>query len=132
MTEQFKDKVADKIKEYNLALLTEYPTKDNGHCFITSSMIVFADNEDETISVTFQADQKPEEVAVYTLILKEVKEAQDIFILDSFIYDNDNQYISGNEAHELVKQAIISKAFQKVAKHQVYADILKTSECFEC
>jgi len=132
LKELFKDKVAKKIDEYNLGVLTDYPTEDKGHCFITSGMIVFADNEDESISVTFQADQKPEDVATYTLILQEVEEVQDIFIMDSFIYDTQNNYISGKEAHELVKQTIIAQAFQKVAKHQVYNDILQSSECFEC
>ena len=132
MTEKFRDKVAKKINEYNLGLLTEYPTEDNGYCFVTSGMIVFADDEDESISVTFQADQKPEDVASYTLILSEVDEVQDIFIMDSFIYNINNEYISGKEAHDLVKETVIQQAFQKVAKHQVYSEILQSAKCFEC
>lgn len=132
MTELFKDKVAEKIREYNLALLTDYPTEDKGHCFITTGMIIFADNEDESISISFQADQKPEDVAMNTLILTEVEEAQDIFILDSFIYNIKNEYISGEDAHSLVKESIIAQAFQRVAKQQIYSEILDSSKCFEC
>ncbi len=132
MTELFKDKVAKKITEYNLPLLSDYPTQDKGHCFITAGMIIFTDNEDKTIAVTFQADQLPEDVATYTLILSEIQEAQNIFVMDSFIYDSDDKYISGAAAHKLVRETIISQAFKKVATYQLYEDILKNSKCFEC
>jgi len=132
LTKFFKDKVAEKITEYNLTLLTDYSTEDKGHCFMTNEMIIFTDEEDISISVAFQADQKPENVAFFTLMLSEIKEARDIFIMESFIYDNNNKYISGADAHKLVEETIISLAFEKVAKYQMYNDILKNSKCYEC
>jgi hypothetical protein len=132
LADTLRDLVKKKINEYNLGLLTQYPTEDKGYCFVTYGMIIFVDEVDNSVSVTFQADQKPEVAASNIMILNEIDEIEDIFIMESFIYDSKNNYISGDDAHELVKSSIITQAFQKVAKQQIYNEILTTSKCFDC
>lgn len=126
------DKIIEKISEYNIGLITDYKTEDRGHCFVTPSMLVFLDEDDNSLSIAYQADQKPEDAAINLLILKEVEEITDISILESFIYDLNENFISGQEAHDLVKQNIITQAFQKVAKQQAYNEILNSTEGFHC
>lgn len=132
MAETLIEKVAKKIDEYNLGILTEYPTEDKGYCFISNGMIIFVDEEDETLSVAFQADQKPEDVASNTLILNEIDNLDGIYILESFLYDKNNNYISGKAAHDSLKDSIALQVYQKVAKHQIYNNILETTKCFNC
>ena len=35
------EKIVDKLTEYGMALYTDYPTKDQGHCFMVRDMIIF-------------------------------------------------------------------------------------------
>lgn len=126
------DDIIDKLAEYGMALYTDYPTKDQGHCFITKDMILFLDEEDDSLAITFQADSKPESVASNLLILHEINKLSDISVMESFIYDNNNNFISGSEAHEIVKGNIIQDAFKKVAEQQMYIAILQNAQCSEC
>ncbi len=125
-------KIVDKLTEYGLGLHTDYPTEDQGHCFMVKGMILFLDEDDDTLAVTFQADAKPEDVAANVLILHEIDEVTEISVMESFIYDKDNKFISGNKAHEIVKGNIVLNAFQKVAKHQAYNEILQSAKGYEC
>jgi hypothetical protein len=126
------DTIVDKLTEYGMALYTDYPTKDQGHCFMVKDMIIFLDEEDDSISITFQADSKPEDVASNLMILHEIDGVAEISIMESFIYDKNNNFISGSEAHTIVRSSLIEDAFRKVAKHQAYNEILTDMKCFEC
>jgi hypothetical protein len=126
------DSIVDKLTEYGMALYTDYPTKDQGHCFMVKDMIIFLDEEDDSISITFQADSKPEDVASNLMILHEIDGVAEISIMESFIYDKNNNFISGSEAHTIVRSSLIEDAFRKVAKHQAYNEILTDMKCFEC
>jgi len=126
------DTIVDKLTEYGMALYTDYPTKDQGHCFMVKDMIIFLDEEDDSISITFQADSKPEDVASNLMILHEIDGVAEISIMESFIYDKNNNFISGSEAHTIVRSSLIEDAFQKVARHQAYNEILTGMKCFEC
>jgi len=126
------DSIIDKLTEYGMALYTDYPTQDQGHCFMTKNMLIFLDQEDDSLAITFQADSKPEDVASNLLIVNEIDGITDIAIMESFIYDKDNKFISGNEAHHLVKAAWVEEAFRKVATQQAYNEILMTVKGFDC
>ena len=126
------DTIIDKLTEYGMALYTDYPTEDQGHCFMTKGMIVFLDEEDDSLSITFQADSKPEDVASSLMVLNEIDDVSDISIMESFIYDKENNFITGSEAHNVVRSSLIEDAFKKVATHQAYNEILLTMPCFKC
>ena len=126
------DTIIDKLSEYGMALYTDYPTQDQGHCFITKGMILFLDQEDDSISITFQADSKPEDVASNVMILNEIDDVSEISIMESFIYDKNNKFITGNEAHNIVKSSLVEDAFRKVATHQAYNEILMNMPAHEC
>ena len=126
------DAIVDKLSEYGMAIYTDYPTEDQGHCFMVRDMIIFLDEEDDSLAITFQADSKPEDVASNLMILNEIEGVTEISIMESFIYDRNNKFVSGNEAHIIVRSALIEDAFKKVATHQAYNQILATMPCFEC
>ena len=126
------ESVLKKINEYGFALFSDYKTEDRGHCFVVEDMMVFLDEDDNSISVTFQADCKPEKSAMKTLILSEIEGVTDISIMESFIYDKENNFISGEDAHILLKDEIILHAFQRAAKSHAYSEILQNIKCFEC
>ena len=125
------EKIIDKIEEYNIGLLTEYEV-EGGHCFVTPGMIIFSSNKNNDLSIAFQADQKPEDVAINLLCIQEIEEIEDINIMESFIHDNNRNYISGKAAHDLLKKDLINYAVREIAKRQAYLELLETEDCFEC
>lgn len=126
------EQIVEKLSEYGMALYTDYPTKDQGHCFMTKGMVLFLDEEDDSIAITFQADSKPEDVASNLMILSEIENVSDISIMESFIYDKNNKFVTGNEAHNIVRNSLIEEAFKKVATHQAYNEILMRMPSYNC
>ena len=126
-----KNSVLKKFEEYGMNLYTDYPTEKNEHCFMVDNMIVYLDQEDNTVAVSFHASAKPEDVAQNLLILKEI-DVDDIYIMDSFIYDLNNRFISGEDAHKLVKRTIETEAVNDFTKRQTYTEYLVKAKCFDC
>lgn len=124
--------VVKKFEEYGMKLFTDYPTPENQHCFMVDNMIVYLDKNDNSIAVSFLASSRPEEVANNIMILKEIEGLDDIYIMESFVYDMNDKFLSGDEAHKLVKEAIQHEALKEFAKRQTYIDILSKAKCFDC
>lgn len=125
-------KVIEKFDEYGMRVFTDYPTQRNEHCFMVENMIVYLDKKDSTIAVSFLASSRPEHVANNLLILKEIEDVEDIFVMESFVYDMNDKFVSGNDAHELVKKSIELEALKEFTKRQAYTEVLVKSNCFEC
>ena len=121
-----------KFEEYGMKLFTDYPSMENQHCFMVENMIVYLDKNDNTIAVSFLASSKPEEVASNLMILNEIEGLEDIYIMDSFVYDMNDRFVSGDEAHKIVKESIQHEALKEFAKRQTYIDVLTKAQCFEC
>jgi hypothetical protein len=126
-----KNSVLKKFEEYGMNVYTDYPTEKNEHCFMVENMIVYLDQKDDTIAVSFHASAKPEEVAQNLLILKEL-EVNDVYIMDSFVYDLNDKFLSGEKAHELVKRTIETQAIKDFTIKQAYTEYLVTAKCFDC
>lgn len=125
-------KVKDKINEYNIAVYNDYDIKDeNEHVFYIENAIIFVNLEDETLSVTFQATTRPNKVATLTLILNEIK-CNGVFIMESFIFNNDNKCISGEEAFKLIDKVKHLEAVNKVQEQFLYREILEKEKGYEC
>jgi len=126
------NEVVDKFNEYGMNVFTDYPTKKNEHCFMVDNMIVYLDKQDNTIAVSFLASSKPEEVAQNMMILSEIEGVDDIYVMESFVYDMNDQFISGHAAHNLVKKSIEHDALKEFAKRQTYIEVLSKAKCFDC
>jgi len=126
------DNIIDKISEYGLQMFNDYATEDRGHCFIVEDMIIFLDEDNDSLSVTFQADCKPEISANKILMLTEIENLSDITVMDSFIYDKNNNFLTGIKAHNLIKNSISIKAVKQLAREHAYNSILENAEGFRC
>lgn len=124
--------VVKKFEEYGMRLFTDYPTIENQHCFMVDNMIVYLDKKDNTIAVSFLASSKPEEVANSMMILSEIEGLDDIYVMESFVYDMNDKFISGNDAHVLVKESIKHEAIKEFAKRQTYIEVLSKANCYKC
>jgi hypothetical protein len=126
------DQVRKKFKEYGMKLFTDYSTREDEHCFMVDNMIIYLDKKDNSIAVSFLASAKPEEVASNMIVLNEIEGLSDIFVMESFVYDVNDKFLSGEEAHSLVKETIRHSALKEYVKRQTYLDILMKAKCFEC
>ena len=66
------------------------------------------------------------------MILNEIKDLNDIYVMESFVYDMNDKLLSGEEAHRLVKQNIEYEALKEFAKRQRFIEFLTKAQCFEC
>jgi len=126
-----KNSVLKKFEEYGMNVFTNYKTEKNEHCFMVENMIIYLDQDDDTLAVSFHASAKPEEVAQNLLILKEL-EVNDVYIMDSFVYDLNDKFISGEAAHELVKRSIEVEAVKDFTTKQAYTEYLVKAKCYDC
>jgi hypothetical protein len=126
------NEVVKKFKEYGMELFTDYQTKKNEHCFMVENMIVYLDKDDNTIAVSFHASAKPEEVAANMMILNEIDNLNNIYVMDSFVYDLNEKFLSGDDAHKLVKESIEHEALREFTKRQAYIEVLGKAKCFDC
>lgn len=127
------DKVRSKINEYGLEIYNDYPLIDGNnedYVFFVEGMILFINEKEKSIEVTFEASTRPERAANMILILNEIK--TNINVMESFIFDNNNEYLSGEKAFDLIEKSKQSDAIQDFVKDQTYKEILLTSECHEC
>ena len=124
--------VVKKFEQYGMRLFSDYPTVENQHCFMVENMIVYLDKKECTVAVSFLASLKPEEVANNMMILSEIKGLKDIFVMESFVYDINDKFVSGDAAHRLVKNNIEHEALKNFAKRQTYLEVLNKANCYEC
>lgn len=128
----FVDKVRSKMVEYGLEIYDEYPIVDGEeYVFLVEDMILFVSEEKKTIGVSFQAPTRPEQAANMVLILNEI-ETGELDVMESFIFDRNNRFISGDKAFDLIEKTKESKTIQEFLKQQTYNEILLSSKCFEC
>lgn len=125
------DQVRAKINEYGLEVFTDYPLVDGDeYVFFLEDMILFVNKEEESVGISFQASTRPDRAAKMILIINEIE--TDINIMESFIFDRNNKYLSGEKAFELIEKTKESDAVQGFVKDQMYKEILLTSNCHEC
>jgi hypothetical protein len=124
------DNVRSKAEEYGLKIFDDYPVESKEYVFFIEDMMLFVNEEEKTIGVSFQASAKPEHVGNMILILNEMNEELDI--IESFIFDKNNRYLSGDKAFELIEKTKQSEIIQNFIKQQTFNEILIKAKCHEC
>ena len=121
------DKVRAKINEYGLEIFSDYPVDGDEYVFFIEDTMLFIKEKEKSIGVSFQAITRPERAANMILILSEIK--IDINVMESFVFNRNNEYISGEKAFELIEKTKQSETVQDVLRDQAYKEILLTSFC---
>ena len=125
------DRVRDKLEEFGLQIFNEHPIEDSEHVFYVENMILFVETNDEEIGLSFQANTIPERAANITLILNSLGYKLDV--MESFIYDENNNCLTGAKAFDLIKKTDQMEAVKKYVKEQTLTQLLINSEHgYEC
>ena len=125
-------KVRKKMEEYGIKIFDDYQIQDEDeHVFYIEDMILFANTKEDSIGISLQATTKPFKAATLALIVNEIK-CKDLHVMEDFIFNEKNQYVSGDEAHKLIKRSDATKIANELSKSEVYTKILQNSKCHEC
>jgi len=129
----FVEKIKYKMNEYGLKIFTDYPSKErcNEHIFYVEEMILFASTKEENLAVSFQATIKPDKAANLALILSEIN--RDVDVMESFIFNANNECILGDKAFKLIEKTKIEKISNELIQNQFYTQMLLNSDnAYKC
>lgn len=125
------DKIINTLGNYGIVINNIHKLKNEEQVVYTKDMILFINEIEQSIGISFFASTIPEDVSNLTLIIKNIKDST-LFIMESFIFDENNEYISGNKAFKLLKELNKNKIEQRIIKNQHYNHILKSHKGREC
>jgi hypothetical protein len=134
LMDDFCSMVIDKLKEYGYEIYNISPTSNEKEiCIMTESMMIFVNDNDKSITISFEYTLDPEKVAQNMMILNEVQEVKLVYIAESYIFDPEQKkYIVGQKAKEVANKIETDKILREYTKDQVYSHILATQKCHEC
>jgi len=123
------NQVKNKLYEYGL-LIHDEKENENGVTFITDQLVIFVDEKEKVISLSFHISARCDIVALKTLVIREVPNV-DVLVLEPFIFDN-KQIKIGEEAYNKWCEQLTTNVKEELSKKMIYEDILLRSECFSC
>lgn len=132
--DDFCSMVKDKLNEYGYEIYNISPTpNDKEICIMTESMMIFVNENDESITISFEYTLDPEKVAQNMMVLNEVEEVKVVYIAESYIFDPEQKkYIVGQEAKNVANKLATQNLMREYTKDQVYSHILATHKGHEC
>ena len=123
-----RKKVIKKLKEYGIKIFNDYEIKnENEYIFYVEDMILFVNDKENYISITFQVTTKPERSATLALILNQIK-SPELHIMEPFIFNTKNEFVSGEKAYKLIKNTDRHDMLNEYQKQKNYTDILMNSK----
>lgn len=123
-------KIVNKLKEYDINIFSKWLEDDE--TIILTSDVSISIKENDVLFLNFHISCKPSYAARFVLILKELKEIKTMIIGDDFIFDENGQFINGEQAieyHQTYKKDCIIRDF---LKEQTNLYVLTTLKPFNC
>lgn len=123
-------KIEEKMLEYGMKIYDHYDIEnsEDEHVFLVEDMIVFVREQENEVNVSYQATTRPDIAAKYLLILSETDHDLEFNIMDSFIYNEDDQLISGDEAYNLIDETKKHIAIKDYVEEQAIQKIFEVSK----
>lgn len=131
---EFCKLIEDKLAEYNYEIYNVSQTSNEyEYCIMSESMMIFTNEGDQSITISFQCNLMPENVAERMMVLNEVQELKAVYVTESYYFDEGTKkYILGKEARKLITEKILHETLREITQEQVYSHILATQKCHEC
>lgn len=126
------ERVREKLEEYGIEIYSDYSISKNEYVFMVEKMAIFINTKEHKIGLSFHAETRPDNAATFTLIIKEIKDMKEIDIMESFVVDAGNTFVSGDKAFDLVQKNIIKNVTSEIIKEHTYAEMLMNEKCYKC
>ena len=126
------DNLIDSLQYLGVRVINHEQMKNN-YLIITDIMLLDYFGDENRLRISFDVSVKPEMAAGCVLFLKDnVKNIDDIYVMESYHFDNEGNVISGDEAYKLFdveKEKIIFNSF---VKDSMQKEILFNAKTFNC
>jgi len=113
-----------KLEQYGIRIHTDYPLSEQEHLFMADNMLLFVHTENHEVGISFQAETRPKSVATSVLIILEIESVTDVDIMESFVVDESNKFISGQKAFDMFDKKNQNQALGEIFKDQLYSEML--------
>jgi hypothetical protein len=131
MPELFQN-IYDKITEFDFENIDHYPSGDEGvYILAADELVIYINDKNKSIAISFLANTKPEVAANDILILKQIPQIEKIEIMESFIFNNDDM-LSGKEAFEVLYSSIKLEGIREYSKNKIFERMLMEVEGYSC
>jgi len=128
------DLLKTKLNEYGYKIYQLNETSDkNQFCLMTESMMIFIDEKERSLTLSFEYTLEPEKVGQNIMIINEIDQVKFIYISESYMFDDLNKrYVVGSKAKELVFKLRKNLILREITEQQLYRNVLMTHKCHEC
>jgi len=120
------------LESYGILINKTMALEDNQQAIYTEDMILFINEKDNTIGLSFFAPTIPERSSNLTLMLVENIKKSNIYILESFVFNEKKEYIAGVEAFKILKDVQTNQIINNFTRDQSYQYILENHDLYEC
>ena len=126
--------VKNKLIEYGYEIYNLTKTSNKKEfCLMTDSLIIFINEKEDSLTLSFECNLEPEKVGQSIMILNEIYSIKSIYISESYIFDEDNKkYIVGDDAKDLAFNRTRTEMLRQITQEQLYCNMLLTHKCHEC
>jgi hypothetical protein len=126
------DNLIDSLQYLGVEVINHEQLKNN-HLIITDVMLLDYFDDKKKLSISFDVSVKPEMAAGFTLFLKEnVENINDIYVMESYHFDNEGNVISGDEAYKLFNIEKEKVIFNSFVKDRMQKEVLIHTKPFNC
>ena len=126
------DDLIDSLQYLGVEVINHEQLK-NDHLIITDIMLLDYFGDKKNLSISFDVSVKPDIAAGYALFLKEnVENINDIYVMESYHFDEKGNVISGDEAYKLFDTQKEKMIFNSFVNDRMQKDILIHTKPFNC
>jgi len=127
------EKVSKELQDYGIKIINFYNLENNQIALYTDDMILFIGEKEKTIGLSFYAPTIPERVATLTLLIKGISiKGITIYVMESFIFDENKDYVSGAKAFKILKKQLTEKIINNYVKEREYEYVLENYKGYLC
>lgn len=124
--------VREKMDEYGINVYHVEAIPDTEEkIFYCEDMVLFVNDKNKTIAISFQATTKPERAGNLTLIVAEIG-CEDISIMEGFIFNNSQEFLSGEAAYQLINSSKKAELLEEIEKERLYETLLHNAKGYDC
>jgi hypothetical protein len=124
--------VKDKMDEYGINVYHVEAIPDTEEkIFYCEDMVLFVNDKNKSIGISFQATTKPERAANLALIVAEIG-CEDISVMEGFIFSDSHEFLSGDKAYQLVQNSKKAELLEEIEKEKMYESLLQNVKCYDC
>lgn len=125
-------KTIETLESYGILINKTYNLENDQQALYTKDMILFVNESDKSIGLSFFAPTIPELASNLTIMMMKNINDSNIYVLESFVFNEKREYIAGVEAFKILKDIQKNQIINNFTKEQNYQYILDNHELWDC